>query len=156
MTTTTTVAGTRPDTLITPVLRDRLARRVEHDAGLDPATAQKIIDQTVGFLGACAANPSARLAPSRLVDHGWHAFILHTAEYSEFCERVAGRFIHHRPTEPGGTEPGTCDLGATIAAIRDAGFDVDPDLWTRGAKCNGNCSQCYAGCADDPFTSKGA
>lgn len=33
-----------------------------------------------------------------------------------------------------------------IAAMRDAGLPVDPDLWVPRAQC----SQCYQGCADDP------
>ena len=35
------------------------------------------------------------------MDKGWHAFILHTADYAEFCDRVARRFIHHLPDAPG-------------------------------------------------------
>ena len=37
-------------------------------------------------------------------------------------------------------------IGVTIAAMRDVGVLVDPDLWVPRAKC----SQCYQGCADDP------
>lgn len=73
------------------------------------------------------------------------AFILHTADYAEFCDRIAGRFIHHRPNGPDEAAPRQ-GIGVTIAAIRDAGLDVDPDLWVPRAEC----SQCYQGCADDP------
>ena len=31
------------------------------------------------------------------VDEIWHNFILFTREYAEFCERVCGHMIHHRP-----------------------------------------------------------
>jgi hypothetical protein len=85
-------------------------------------------------------------SPGLLIDAGWHAFILHTADYAEFCERVAGRFIHHRPGNPSGAASGQQTIGVTIAAIRDAGLHVDPDLWVPRAEC----SQCYQGCADDP------
>ncbi|MFI9645983.1 hypothetical protein ACIHAA_06750 [Streptomyces sp. NPDC052040] len=36
------------------------------------------------------------MAPSRIVDEGWHALILHTAMYAELCERL-GSFVHHYP-----------------------------------------------------------
>lgn len=31
------------------------------------------------------------------VDEIWHNFIVFTREYGEFCQRVAGQMIHHRP-----------------------------------------------------------
>jgi len=33
------------------------------------------------------------------VDELWHMFLIFTKPYSDFCETVAGRFIHHSPTE---------------------------------------------------------
>lgn len=135
---------------ITAELFGRLAYRVQEDEHTDPDTAARIVGQALEFLRACALNPDARLTPSKAVDAGWHAFILHTADYAEFCDRIAGRFIHHRPAAPGEHDGGPEAIGETIAAMRAAGLTVDPDLWIAGAKCNGNCSQCYAGCADDP------
>jgi len=43
-------------------------------------------------------------------DEVWHNFILFTREYIEFCEHIAGRYIHHTPETsktalaPGGEE----------------------------------------------------
>jgi hypothetical protein len=34
---------------------------------------------------------------SSVVDEVWHAFILFTREYGEFCHRTCGRMIHHTP-----------------------------------------------------------
>lgn len=31
------------------------------------------------------------------VDEVWHSFILFTREYEEFCRKISGRMIHHRP-----------------------------------------------------------
>lgn len=148
-TTTITPEAASPP-LISADLRARLVARVQDDARTDRATAGRIIEDTIGFLGACALNPGARLVPSKLIDFGWHAFILHTREYAEFCERTAGRFIHHRPEVPGQAGTDSATIGATVAAIRAAGFPADADLWTCGANCSGKCSQCYAGCHDDP------
>lgn len=30
-------------------------------------------------------------------DDYWHTFILYTEDYQRFCDRVVGRFVHHRP-----------------------------------------------------------
>lgn len=131
--------------LIASDLFGKLARRVAVD-GYDQETAERIVEQALGFLVACARFPDRHLSPSENVDAGWHAFILHTADYAEFCERVAGRYIHHRPNDPGEAAQGQQAIGVTIAAMRDAGLHVDPDLWVPRSVC----SQCYQGCADDP------
>ena len=56
------------------------------------------VDQMVGFLAACAVTPEP-LGPSMIVDEFWHAFIVRTVDYAEFCDRIAGRFIHHIPED---------------------------------------------------------
>lgn len=49
----------------------------------------------------CATHPDETFSPSPLVDIGWHIFILHTREYTEFCDGLAGHYIHHtRTTTP--------------------------------------------------------
>jgi hypothetical protein len=128
---------------LAPELFDRLADRLVRDTGWERQLAERVIAQTAAFVKACADNPDLVLAPSRLLDAGWHAFLLDTAAYAEFCERVAGRFVHHRPQD----EP----VGASVtadarAAIECAGFAVDAELWEGTA----NCSQCHAGCTDSP------
>jgi hypothetical protein len=35
--------------------------------------------------------------PSRAVDEAWHEMILMTREYTEFCRRAFGRYLHHSP-----------------------------------------------------------
>jgi hypothetical protein len=37
--------------------------------------------------------------PSQVVDDAWHAFILFTRGYEQFCSRAFGRFLHHTPAE---------------------------------------------------------
>lgn len=36
--------------------------------------------------------------PSKAVDALWHAFILDTRGYADFCRRAFGRMLHHRPS----------------------------------------------------------
>jgi hypothetical protein len=52
------------------------------------------------FFMACARSGGQYVAmPSKAVDAYWHAFILDTRSYAEWCERTLGRFLHHVPTE---------------------------------------------------------
>jgi len=37
--------------------------------------------------------------PSQVVDVAWHEFILFTEQYSFFCKKAMGRFLHHTPAE---------------------------------------------------------
>ena len=137
---------TVPRELIAPGLFDKLTLCVMANDGHDQDTAARIVEQALAFLVVCARYPDGHLSPSQTVDAGWHAFIIHTADYAEFCGRVAGRFIHHRPADPGAAPSEQHTVGVTIAAMRDAGLAVDPGLWVPKAQC----SQCYQGCADDP------
>lgn len=90
--------------------------------------AGRIVDEGLKFEAACANHPGIGLAPSRIVDEGWHALILHTAMYAELCERLGGRFVHHYPGyDPTNYDPPILDrTRETIAAL---GWDADPELW---------------------------
>ncbi len=147
--TVTTARPTRhdPGTLITAALFAKLAARVELDAKVDADLAERIVGQALVFLLACARSPETPLAPSREVDHGWHAFILHTREYAEFCDRVAGRFIHHVPEEPGADRASAAArTDRTAEFIRDSGLPVDDELWPAGgAACSAHCHRCCGG-----------
>ncbi|MGI5261128.1 glycine-rich domain-containing protein [Streptomyces angustmyceticus] len=95
--------------------------------GMDGGLAQRIADEGLKFVVACASTPGAALAPSRVVDEGWHALILHTKVYEELCASL-GDFVHHYP----GYDPDNYDpliLVRTQDAIRVAGYDVDEELW---------------------------
>jgi hypothetical protein len=153
MTATSTVrTGIAARVLVTPTVFDRLVRRVVVDDRVDHALAVRIVDQALAFLAACAHNTGARLAPSRLVDVGWHVFLLHTHDYAVFCDRLAGRFLHHVPDDSdtaGHTvETAHETIRRTIAAISEAGYVVDLDLWSHADA--GDCTGCHNGCHDDP------
>lgn len=143
------VSTTDPITLLDPEVADRLTSRITTDhPEIDQATARRIVGQTAAFIATSGRQPGQCLAPSELVDYGWHAFILHTADYAEFCQRVVGRFVHHVPTVEGEQLPGgpQATRTRTLAAIAAAGYVVDEDLWPGMAEC----SQCHAGCSDSP------
>ncbi|GAB3735970.1 hypothetical protein GCM10027598_62580 [Amycolatopsis oliviviridis] len=150
--TATLSQGATGRSLISPELFSRLVRRIVTDEKMDQALAERILDQALAFLSACAADADSRFAPSELVDIGWHTFLLHTKDYAAFCSRSAGRFLHHVPTDENDPdakgEQARDTLARTVTAIRTAGFIVDPDLWPRSA--TGSCTGCHNGCHDDP------
>jgi hypothetical protein len=150
-----TAVITQPKTgrsLVTASVFGMLAERVARDEQVDPELAVRIVDQALAFLGTCAVS-DIPLSPSAAVDPGWHAFILHTHDYAAFCERVAGRFIHHVPHDEdvvaSREAAGRGAIERTMAKIRDAGFVLDDELWQSSGV---QCSQCHDG-GDPDFRS---
>ncbi len=41
---------------------------------------------------------SLPLVPSRAIDEVWHQHILHTKQYTEDCQNIFGRYMHHVPS----------------------------------------------------------
>ncbi|MEV5351910.1 hypothetical protein [Streptomyces sp. NPDC052693] len=147
------VGTTDPAALVAPEVTDRLIRRITTDhPEITEATARRIVGQTAAFIAASGKQPGQSLAPSKLVDYGWHAFILHTVDYTRFCEQVVGRFVHHVPTDEDDEMPDGAQATRerTLAAIAAAGYTVDEELWPDMA----DCTQCHAGCTDSPNTGK--
>ncbi|MFD9887978.1 glycine-rich domain-containing protein [Amycolatopsis sp. NPDC059027] len=138
--------------LVSETLFGRLVGRVAQEEACTTVMARRIVDQALAYLATCA-KVTESLAPSATVDIGWHTFILHTREYAEFCDRIAGRFIHHVPHDEDDDSSGTPlrdVMRRTVTAISAAGFAVDHELWfTPSAQC-ADCSQCKNGCSDDP------
>lgn len=50
-------------------------------------------------LARCKADPNASNFPTRKADKFWHAHILHTRLYHEFCEEYFGYYLHHTPKQ---------------------------------------------------------
>ncbi len=68
------------------------------------------------------------------VDEAWHQFILFTKQYSDFCQRFFGRFIHHSPSNaPEETEGAATIPVASFVMFRDRYEELFgiplPDLW---------------------------
>lgn len=123
--------------LISDRLWTRLTNRIVKEENVDLALAERIMDQALGFLRLCAETTGKSFSPSPLVDIGWHAFILYTREYAEFCDRVAGRFIHHTPFDEEGADCALGGIAQTVAALRQHGIAVHEALWGEtSARCN--------------------
>ncbi|WP_228181866.1 glycine-rich domain-containing protein [Streptomyces anulatus] len=136
--------------LIAPELRTDLITMVREDYWPEMTDDQgrRGVDQVAAFL-AVAASTTERATPSLRVDLFWHAFVLHTRRYAEFCDALGG-FIHHVPDRNSGLNPaeGRAAMRRTAEMIRSAGFGVDPEFWPIDGAAD--CTQSYAGCSDSP------
>lgn len=102
---------------------------VDNNPGMDEATAGRIVIEALAFVATAAHHPGAPIAPSRIVDEGWHALILHTALYARLCGRL-GMFVHHFPERPDPARQGADVIEHTVRLLLAAGHTPDPELWT--------------------------
>ncbi|MFF2367217.1 glycine-rich domain-containing protein [Streptomyces sp. NPDC058122] len=150
MVTTEKRAGTDARSLISTEMRETLVDNMRAKfPQLTEEKADRGVGQMLAFLAACdyADRP---LSPSPLVDDFWHAFLLHTKAYVEFCEQRFGRFLHHQPgfldkEEHGG---GKALRALTVDSITLAGYEIDMEFWPELDIAD--CSQCHANCSDSP------
>ncbi|MGH3116996.1 MAG: glycine-rich domain-containing protein [Streptomyces sp.] len=123
----------------------------DNNPGMVRPMARRIIGEAAKFVAA-GAQYDLPMAPSRVVDEGWHALILHTALYRDLCDRY-GRFVDHHP----GYAMTNYDpevLRRTRATIDRAGFAVDVELWAApndgGISVAANCQ--HSGGPNGPIT----
>ncbi|MGP3686546.1 hypothetical protein ACTVZO_17870 [Streptomyces sp. IBSNAI002] len=136
----------------------RVAHLVQRDNdGIDEPLAVRIVNEALKFVATAAQTTDRHLRPSKTVDIGWHALILHTEMYRTLCAAV-GRFVDHRPEGPETLKRDADTLDLTMAAIREAGYAPDEYLWGPLADADvhaGDCmhSECTSGgsgCAAPP------
>ncbi|WP_097992672.1 glycine-rich domain-containing protein [Streptomyces sp. f51] len=111
--------------------------------------AHRGVGQMLAFL-ATGVDSEEPVRPSPMVDDFWHAFLLHTKAYREFCTDRLGKFVDHQPgfldkDEHGG---GKALRARTVDAITTAGYMVDSEFWPELDIAN--CSQCHANCHNSP------
>ncbi|TMU94909.1 hypothetical protein [Streptomyces sp. DASNCL29] len=120
-------------TEVTPLLADDehtavVATVMDNNPGMTEDMAVRIVGQAVAFVATAAQYRTADIAPSRVVDEGWHALILHTNIYAELCDRLGG-FVHHYPQRPDPERQTQDILDRTTVLIEETGYSVDRDLW---------------------------
>lgn len=126
-----------------------ISNMIDRFPRLTEEKADRGVGQMLAFLAACA-HSERPLSPSPLVDDFWHAFLLHTKAYREFCEENFGRFLDHQPgyLDPEEHGGGKVLRGRTLDAITLAGYEIDMEFWPELDLAE--CSQCHANCSDSP------
>ncbi|TMQ90849.1 hypothetical protein ETD83_33650 [Actinomadura soli] len=123
-----------PRDLVTPEAFDKIVDFFVTRHRVTRPYAERVFEQTLVFLKTVADNADIRVVPDISVDPGWHAFIEHTVEYAEFCDRVAGRFLHHVPIMIEDISSGAA-MARTIPALHATGYRVDMEFWGTGESC---------------------
>ncbi|MDT9690228.1 hypothetical protein Q5762_18150 [Streptomyces sp. P9(2023)] len=137
------VALRRGRDLVSPELFEKLSVFCADEYGHELSMARRVMNEALAFLWVVGTTGKGEvMAPSAVVDPGWHAFMLHTQEYADWCAAQFGYFLHHAPNSKIRTRGLMVSM---VEEIRAAGFDVDITLWGTTADCNSP-----ACCGDGP------
>lgn len=78
----------------------RIAKKVNLEVhGLTSKYLMEGIENLKRYYVVALLDPLNEHAVSNFVDRFWHAHIIHTKEYMEFCNSVFGQYIHHKPLD---------------------------------------------------------
>ncbi len=114
-----------------------VVRRVAKENDISEEEAERWFKGALQFL-EIASVAGSPISPSLTIDEAWHAFILHTRDYAEYCQEQFGRFIHHQPTPAEVSNRDNYLLARTIAEERFG--DLDETVWPLKAKEVSACS----------------
>lgn len=78
-----------------PGLLDKLARQYRGFTRKESALVAQGLRQF--FLAYLNSGRAYVAMPSQVADDLWHAFILYTRAYQDFCQQAFGGFLHHTP-----------------------------------------------------------
>lgn len=94
------------------------------------------------FLYLAVMNPDKSLGMAGPVDLLWHDHIVDTVNYLDFCRQVAGRFLHHVPSN--GAETDRAGYMLTVALLDQQFGEVNrkvwPDIESAEIQCCSSCS----------------
>jgi hypothetical protein len=76
---------------------DDVVARYATDYNLPIEVAREHGRELKRYLAIAALFPQRAYGMIGPVDKIWHTFILSTGKYSQFCQSIAGRYIHHFP-----------------------------------------------------------
>lgn len=116
---------------------DGLVSRYAQRHGVPLDEARRLFTECKKFLIVCALFPEP-CSPSRAIDQMWHHFILHTHDYADYCWRLLGGFIHHRPTET----PHVAHRAEMIAFAERLFGRIERDLWPRAGVASCDSARC--------------
>ena len=108
----------------------------EHFAELGQRFSDDYINRGIHALkqyyAVALLDPANAHAVSRPVDPFWHAHILHTEQYMEFCDCVVGEYMHHQPLDHARLDHVRVIrrlYGYTIEVMEKFFITVDSEFW---------------------------
>ena len=132
--------------LVLDYKQPQVVHRLQKQLKISEQEASGLFRDTLQFLFLCGTH-GGHLAPTRTIDEGWHAFILHTQDYAEFCDRFFGRFLHHVPGDENVPMSRRLETAAQTFELARETFGELSSNWKYEKKEVANCVvTCQVGC----------
>ena len=101
--TQSTLAGYQDTATWAPVLQFKapylIEKLLKNHIAETPAEAEALFAEAKKYLILCHLDSGASWNMySTRVDEAWHQFVLFTRQYTDFCHRYFGKFLHHNPS----------------------------------------------------------
>jgi hypothetical protein len=139
-----------------------IVKRYMKDFDLHESVALKHFDELKHFLVLGVFGPGIRYGMRGQVDDAWHTFLIYTREYADFCDQIAGRFIHHVPEKDSDGQDADAIKESRESYERTLvdyeklfGRTPSEEIWPRlgqgstsgNSACGTSCSGCGSGCS---------
>lgn len=139
----TPVTASRPDATVAErfgAIVDRLSAHPD----VPDSLAEPVMTETLRFVQLAAAVDEP-VVPSRLVDVGWHEFILFTRDYIAHCAELGG-YVHHVPDTSDAIGDPTA-YQRTRELLTERHGPLDERLWPPVGADGGDCTagECQTG-----------
>ena len=82
-----------------------ILERYGKEQGLSAELAREHEREIKRFLLVKALHPDRHYGMAGPIDELWHTFIIFTRQYIDFCNSIAGGYIHHAPVVVGEERP---------------------------------------------------
>ena len=123
-----------------------IVERVRDKGTLSAQQADEALAEFKKYMALIALGHTALGMHSSDVDEIWHNFILFTREYAEFCEKICGQMIHHRPNTSRRPELPPASVSEFQTAYTSF-FGPPPPIW-RTRKTTAHSSEILPGDCD--------
>lgn len=107
---------------------EALATRIRVALAIDRAAASDAILEYLRFGYLAWISPTGA-TPSKAVDEVWHAHLLFTRSYGNFCLETRGQLLHHEPGEGAVDEAHFRDAYRATLDLYRAEFGEPPSRW---------------------------
>jgi hypothetical protein len=126
---------------------DQVIARLMRKLQWDQEYAEQVVGEYRRYMALAALYPGESHAPSPLVDEVWHAHLMFTRDYRDFCYLLTSEFIDHCPGRGGeDVERLNVAYDTTLARYREQFGEPPTNIWPARADipCTGSncCDRC--------------
>ena len=124
-----------------------ISERIRSKGTLSEPVADQAVIEFKKYMALVALGHEELGMHSSEVDEIWHNFILFTREYADFCNRICGQMIHHRPNTSLRPELPPISVSSFKSAYTTY-FGPPPPIWHARKKGDSQADEIVAGDCD--------